>query len=164
MNNPILTTRKTSNGKFIKDRIGIVIGIVVGFFISRYFFNMAEKAEELWRFSDARDIRSAGVSLIIAIIVISALEFVYYYMQFQTYADVYQDRIVGKGMEKIVMQSSFDLRFDQIVDISQNNGFLNVGSGKSVFLVIKTAGGSYQISTTSDRAKEIMEFYRKNKR
>lgn len=132
MNNPILTTRKTSTEKFIGDLISAVIFVIIGLWFS-------------WPF-----------------LLLALIDFLYHWMQFNTYADVYQDRIIGKGMQKIAQQS-FDLRFDQIVDMSQSKGFLNLGSGNGVFLVINTAGGSYQIVTKPDRANEIMEFYRKKK-
>lgn len=164
MNDMLLTTRNTSKGKFISDMIGVGIGFIVLFCLALYNFSMADKAEDLWKFSAAEDLRSAGVALMFVAFVGSILEFAYYFLHFQTYADVYQDRIVGKGIEKFVVQASFDLRFDQIMDVSQNKGFLNAGAGKNAFLVINTTGGSYKISTTAQRADEIMAFFQQHRR
>ena len=155
MHNPILTTRKTSTGKLISDLISAGIGIAVAFWL----FKQIHKLESRWMFSEANTIEK----LASVILVITLIDFLYHLMQFKTYADVYQERIVGKGIQKIALQS-FDLRFDQIVDISRSKGFLNIESGNSVFLMVNTAGGSYKIVTKPDRANEIVEFYRKNKR
>lgn len=156
MNNPILTTRKTSTGKFVANLFGDGIGVAIAI----WCFKQVDKLERYWKFSEAKAIEK----LAIVMLMLSAVEFLYHLMLFSTYADVYEDRIAGKGIEKFVVQSTFDLRFDQIVSISQNKGFLNTKSDKNAFLMINTAAGSYKISTTAERANEIMEFYLKNKR
>lgn len=162
MNHTIFTTRNTSKGRFVQNMIGVAISTIFLYWCAMRMAKTADELERLWRFSEAESVGTSAIMLIVVATVSAVLETLYHMMHFKSHADVYQDRIVGKGIQKIALQD-FDLRLDQIVDISQTKGFLNVGKDKNTFLVINTASGGYKISTTVDCASQIMEFYRKNK-
>lgn len=162
MNHTILTTRNTTKKWFFSKRISVAIEAGVGVLIMMWLFKKADELESVWRFSDANEVGSLAVQLGFVTLVIVVLEAAYYYMQYTSYADVYQDRIAGKGMQTLMLKD-FDLRFDQIVNISQNNGFLSAGTEKNVFLEINTVGGNYKIRTTADCAREIMEFFQRTR-
>lgn len=153
MNTPIVTTQKTSSryliSKLMFDAIFLIIGI--------YFFSLVDDLSAQWRYDLIDTVKRAGW-----IFVILGLAFaVYHVMASQTYVDIYADRLEGKGMQKFTAQS-ISLRFDQVTDISLSKGFMNVEvSGLIGFLVISTVAGSYKIVTTTERAKEIIDFYKK---
>ncbi|MBQ2887946.1 MAG: hypothetical protein IJE29_03365 [Firmicutes bacterium] len=150
MENPIITTKKTSilylANQIPKDIAFVIIGIFCQSMVERLRYN--------WEFSAANNMGTAAELCFI----VACLSFTYHVMVSQTVAEVYSDKIVGKGMQKLSVKS-FDLRYDQITEISTSKGLLNVETGSCVFLVINTSGNEYKIITTPDRAKEIMEHY-----
>lgn len=148
---PISTTRKTSKkyliGKLIEDACYVGISI--------FLFIRADKLiDSYWYRSDGENVLKAGFILLF----IGALSLIYHAMVSTTYVDLFEDRIVGTGMQKIQIKS-FSLRFDQICGISVSKGFLNVESGSGVFLVINTLAGDYKVITTAKYANEIAEYY-----
>ena len=135
MNNPIITTQKTSSRYLASQLIYDVLFIFIGI----YFM-------------------AKGLSAFCTFLIFGGLSALYHAMVSSAYVDIYADRIEGKGMQKVAMQS-INLRFDQITDISTSRGFMNLeATGMNEFLVINTSAGSYKIITTSARAKEIVDF------
>ncbi len=146
----INTTKKTSlpylAGHLIEDALFFGIGIFC-----------SQKVDTLrahWRFGEAQTMETVSVLLFI----FAFLSLVYHLMVSGTYADVYCEKIIGKGVEKITVKN-FNLSFTQITDITRTKGFLNSEAGAGEFLVISTASGSYKIITTSAKAQEIITYY-----
>lgn len=148
----LFTTRKTSRAYLIINLIGDLV------FNSLFASFCIMKGEELMSTYVYRSEGAALQKLSIFLIIYAGLSLLYHIMVFRTYADVFEDRIVGTGMQGI-QSKSFDLRFDQLNGISTSKGFLSIESGSGVFLVINTPAGNYKILTTDARAKEIMEFF-----
>lgn len=147
----LFTTRKTTRAYLIINMIGdlLVNSLFASFCII--------KGEELMSTYVYRSEGAALQKLSIFLIIYAALSLLYHLMVSRTYADVFEDRIVGTGMQGI-QSKSFDLRFDQLNGISASKGFLNIESGSGVFLVINTPAGNYKVLTTEARAREIMDF------
>ena len=148
---PISTTRKTSIGYLVGQMIGdgFFVGLSVFFFI-----RAGELIDSYWYRSDGEKLQTVGFIFLI----IGMLSMIYHAMVSRTYADLYEDRISGSGMQGI-QNKSFSLRFNQIVDISISKGFLNLEAGGGAFLIINTSAGDYKIITTPARADEIVEYY-----
>lgn len=147
----LFTTRKTSLGYLIINLIGdfLVNSLLLSFCII--------KGEELMSTyvyrSEGRALQNFGFFLIIY----AGLSALYHSTVYRTSVDVFEDRIVGTGMQGI-QSKSFDLRFDQLNGVSVSKGFLSIESGSGVFLVINTPAGNYKILTKEARAREIMDF------
>lgn len=153
MKSPITTTQKTSSRYLISQLLGDSIFAIIGIF----FLSRVDTLRSQWRFDL---VESAQVTAIVFFIV-AFLSAIYHVMVSKTYVNVYADMIEGKGMQKVAMQS-INLRFDQITGISTSRGFMNLeATGLNEFLVINTAAGNYKIITTSERTKEIIEFFNK---
>ena len=65
-----------------------------------------------------------------------------------SYANVYADKIIGKGIQQFVIKD-FNLNYKQIIDISY--------TGRAIR--ISTAGGEYKIISNTQKAKEIFDYY-----
>lgn len=149
---PILTTRKTNLLYMITELLsdGIITVGLASFFLIR--------AEELyasyWYRSEGETLQRVGF----IVLFFGLLSICYHAMVSRTYVDIFGDHISGSGMQGIQCKS-FELRFDQIVDLSVSKGFLNLESCGGAFLVINTAAGNYKIITTDARAKEIVGYY-----
>ena len=154
MNQPVLSSRSTSGANLLSGFLSLGIDFVVFFWLG----SLADKMEESWKFSEAEDTRTMAIILL----GVGLVYFVYNVMQSKTYADVYPDRICGKGLQNFMLKE-YDLRFDQIVEISQSKGFLNCGTGSGVYLVVTTMGGKYNILTKPACAKEIMEYFQSHR-
>lgn len=148
---PISTTRKTSIGYLVGQMIGdgCFVGLSVFFFI-----RAGELIESYWYRSQGATLRTAGIVCLL----LGVLSACYHVMVSRTYADIFEDRISGSGMQGI-QNKSFSLRFDQIVGVSVSKGFLNLEAGGGAFLIINTSAGDYKIITTAERANEIAEYY-----
>lgn len=147
----LFTTRKTSRTYLIINLFGdlLVNSLFASFCII--------KGEELMSTYVYRSEGAALQKLSIFLIIYAALSLLYHVMVSRTYADIFENRIVGTGMQGI-QSKSFDLRFDQLNGISTSKGFLNIESGSGVFLVINTPAGNYRVLTTEARAREITDF------
>lgn len=148
---PIFTTRKTSKSYLVWELTSDVVPAVFAVF-------MFEKADKLirsyWYKNEGQTLQTVGFLLIFFAI----LSAIYHVMVSRTYADLFENRISGSGMQKI-QAKSFDLKFDQIVGISVSKGFMNIEAGNGAFLIINTSAGDYKVVTTAARAKEIAEYY-----
>lgn len=149
---PVLTTRKTNIGYLILDLGGniIVDGILAAF----CFIRGEELYETYWYRSEGTALQNLGI----VIFILAILSGIYHAMVARTYVDIFEDRIVGNGMQGIQCKS-FILRYDQISDISVSKGFLNLESGSGTFLVINTPAGNYKIITSKARAEEIAAYF-----
>ena len=148
---PIHTTRKTNIGYFVAQMLGDFFSLGISFFI---VIRGGELIDSFWYRNDGEKLQSVGYALAIFAI----LSLVYHVMVSRTYADIFENRISGSGMQGI-QTKSFNLRFDQIIGISVSKGFLNLEAGGGAFLIINTSAGEYKIITTPARANEIVEYY-----
>lgn len=148
----ILTTRKTNLVYLIPNLVVDILidGGAAGFF----FMRGMELYASYWYRSEGETLQKIATIFFL----LGVLSGIYHVMVSRTYADVFEDRITGIGMQGVQCKS-FELRFDQIVGISVSKGILNIESGGGVFLVINTSAGSYKIITTEARAKEILKYY-----
>lgn len=149
---PILTTRKTSKVYLISQLVGDILfgGGLSGYLLMRG----VELCESFWYRSEGEKLISIGFVFFF----LSALAACYHIIVSRTYADIYENRFSGSGMQG-VQYKSFDLRSEKIEGVSISRGFLNLESSGGVFLVINTAAGNYKIITTEARAKEILNYY-----
>ena len=150
MENPIITTRKTGMLYLANQIPNDIAFLVIGIFC----LSRVEPLRYNWEFSAADTMNTIAILCFF----LAFLSFTYHIMVYKTVADVYSDKIVGKGLQKLAVKS-FDLRYDQITEITTSKGLLNIETGACVFVVINTTGSEYKIITTPDRAKEIMEHY-----
>ena len=148
----ILTTRKTNLSYLIPNLVVdfLIDGGLAGFFYMRG----AELYASYWYRSEGEALQKLSAMFFL----LAVLSAVYHIMVSRTYANVFEDRITGSGMQGIQCKS-FDLRLDQIADLSTSKGILNLETGACVYLVINTPAGNYKIITTEARANEIIEYY-----
>lgn len=118
------------------------------------FVRGIELMESFWYRSDGQTLITIGF----IVVFYEMLSAFYHVMVSRTYANVFENRLSGIGMQGI-QSKSFHLRSEQIAGVSISKGFLNIESGDSVFLVINTAAGNYKIITSAARAKEILDYY-----
>lgn len=148
---PVLTTRKTSKLYLVWELSSDVVPLVFAVIM----FAQADKlVRSYWYKSEGQTLQTFGFLLIF----FALMSAVYHVMVSRTYADIFENRISGSGMQRI-QTKSFDLKFDQIVGISVSKGFLNIEAGNGAFLIINTSAGDYKVVTTAARAKEIAEYY-----
>ncbi len=149
---PILTTWKTNLLYMIAELLSdcIITAGLSSFFLIR----AAELYASYWYRSEGETLQRVGF----IVLFFGLLSICYHAMVSRTYADIFEDHISGSGMQGIQCKS-FELRFDQIADLSVSKGFLNLESCGGAFLVINTAAGAYKIITTDARAKEIVGYY-----
>lgn len=140
MNNIVYTTKKTNVAYLIA---GIVESLVYAG-IGIYCLQLKEDMLSSWQFDYANTLGIASVFSFIS----AFINLLYKLMSSSTFADIYCDKIVGKGLRQLIA-TDFDLSFQQITDISYTGRFLN----------INTAAGKYKIVTNAKRAKEIFDHY-----
>lgn len=145
------TTRKTSTGYAISQLLGDLVLIGIGGFA---LVRGADLIGSYWYRDEGRALQMLGYFFLFDA-VLSAL---YHGIVSRTYMDIFEDRIIGSGMQGI-QSKSFNLRFDQIVGISSSKGFLNIESAGGTFLVINTVAGNYKVITTEARAREVLDFF-----
>lgn len=145
MNNVIITTKKTNLVFLITSLAGALLTVVIGF----QFVELAEEATSRWMFSTADKFENLAVLLF----VLAGVEVGFALLESTTFADVYSDRIVGKGMHWLKVME-FDLTYDQITNISC----------RGMYLYINVSGERYRITTSVNRAKEIFDYYRSLKK
>lgn len=148
---PVHTTRKTSISYWVGQMIGDGFFVTISVF---FFIRAGELIDSYWYRSDGEKLQTAGFIFLM----VGMLSMLYHAMVSRTYADVFENRISGSGMQGI-QTKSFNLRFDQIAGISVSKGFLNLEAGGGAFLIINTSAGDYKIITTPARANEIVEYY-----
>lgn len=71
--------------------------------------------------------------------------------QCESYVDVYEDRMEGKGILKVIQMWPFKLDHSKIVGVACSANFL----------YINTQNGKYTILTDAQTAKEITEYFNK---
>lgn len=149
---PAFTTQKT-NAAYLG---GQLISDIFFLGLSVFFFIRGNKLiDSYWHRSDGE----AVLQLAGAIFLVGFLSLIYHIMVSRTYADCFDNRITGSGMQGI-QTKSFSLRIDQIVGVSVSHGFLNLEApGKAAFVIINTIAGTYKVITTNERANEIAEYY-----
>ena len=150
---PFFTTKKTHMAYWVTQVIGDSCFLALAAFS---FIRARDLIDSYWYRSEGEKLQTVGF-LMMAIFFLS---FLYHAMVSRTYADFFEDRITGSGMQGI-QNKSFSIRLDQVVGISVSKGFLNMEAGGGAFLIINTAAGDYKIVTTTARANEIAEYYSK---
>ncbi|MDD7653018.1 MAG: hypothetical protein SOY32_05320 [Candidatus Faecousia sp.] len=136
MNRIVMTTKKT-NIAFLASSL---ISSLLFFGLGIYLMNLSDRA---WG-QNATTLKTAAVTLWIVALVHILVD-----ISFATsYADVYEDRIVGKGIQQLFVRE-FNLDYGQITDISCTGGRL----------YISTPGGKYKIITNAAKAKEVFDYY-----
>lgn len=134
-----LSTKKTNILYLIIGLVSFVIDIA----LYAYCMQLSDELHSRWKFDSAETMATIGC----IILFFGLVTFAYYMLGFRTFADVYSDRIVGKGMQHFIVKD-FDLSYSQITDVSF--------SGQMLY--INTAGGKYKIVTNAQRAKEVFEY------
>lgn len=148
---PVHTTRKTNISYLVGQMIGDGFFVAISVF---FFIRAGELIDSYWYRSDGEKLQMAGF----VFLMVGMLSMLYHAMVSRTYADVFENRISGSGMQGI-QTKSFNLRFDQIAGISVSKGFLNLEAGGGAFLIINTSAGEYKVITTPAKANEIVEYY-----
>lgn len=140
MNNVKLTTKKTGMTHLIVGIIESLVFAGIGF----YCLRSVDVLKAAWKMGAADTANTAGSLFLL----IAFINLMYALLVNASYADVYGDKIVGKGIQMIALKD-FDLNFNQISDISCSGQFLS----------INTPAGKYKVVTNASRAKEIFEYY-----
>ena len=145
MSSVILSTRDT-NGKYVKMAVTVAIltcllGIAI---MVAGFFLMGESDE--------------GVLIICPLIgAVMILEGIFTGIIrkriAESYADIYDERIVGTGIQNLSVLD-FNFRFDQIINISTENANI----------YIYTNSGKYQIVSNKETAMSVFNYYHTNKK
>ena len=150
MENTFITTKNTGVKYLASQLLSDAIFVIIGIFCQ----SKVEPLRRSWEFSAANTMSTIAVICFI----VAFLSVIYHIMVFTTVAEVSGGKITGKGLQKIALKE-FNLRYDQITEMSTSKGMLNVETGACVFLVINTVGGEYKVITTPERAKEITDHF-----
>lgn len=145
MNKLIMTTKKTNTAYLIA---GLIESLLYAG-IALYCLQLKEDMIVEWRFSYADTLNTCAIVLFF----FAAINFLYKLSASTSYADVYSNKIAGKGIQLFAVKD-FDLNFDQVTDISCTGRFLN----------INTPAGKYKVITNAACAKEIFEHYNSAKK
>ncbi len=146
MNRVVITTKKSNKAYLIAGILVAVLFAGFAMYLNSYIGNMSS-------FELAFSKTASSISTCVTILYIVAfVELMWTILCAMSYADVYEDKIVGKGMEKLNLRD-FHLDYSQITDISYSG--LN--------LYISTVGGKYKIITNAVKAKEVFNYYNKVK-
>lgn len=136
MNRIVMTTKKTNLAFLVSSLISSLLFVGVGI----YLMNLSDQT---WG-QNAATLQTGAVTIWIVTLVYTLVE-----ISFATsYADVYEDRIVGKGIQQFFVRE-FNLDYGQITDVSCTGGRL----------FISTPGGKYKIITNVAKAKEVFDYY-----
>lgn len=149
MEHHILSTKGAGRKYLVSKLIGDIIFAGIGFF----FLSKVETLQNNWQFSLAETAsKSATVFFLLALLFAT-----YHIMIATTVAELYDDKIVGKGLQKIMLKD-FHLRFEQITEIATTKGVL-METATCVFLAINTASGEYKVLATPEAAAKIRDHF-----
>ena len=140
----LFTTKKTNMAYLIYGIIESLIFAGIGI----YFLSLRDNLISAWNYSAAETMQTCSTVFLI----LAAVNVMYKAMSSATFADVYNDKIVGKGIQKLAFKE-FDLDYQQISDISVSHNYLS----------INTAAGTYKVVASQARSKEIFAFYNHKK-
>ena len=150
-----LTTKGAGRRYLIPQLFSDVLYVVLGVVCAQ----MVTPLKYQWQFKAANAMSTLSV-LFFGVALVSIL---YHVMVSQTVVEMQERKITGKGLQGI-SNRGFSLEFDQIVSIATSKGFLNLETGKNVYLILNTISGNYKIIATPDCAKEFVEYYNNNRK
>lgn len=136
MNRIVMTTKKTNIVFLVISLLTSLAFVFLGVFLM-------DLSDQTWGQNAATLKTTAIIAWVMSLI------YLLVDISFATsYADVYEDRIVGKGIQQLVVRD-FNLDYGQITDISC--------TGRNLY--ISTPGGKYKIITNAPKAKEVFDYY-----
>ncbi len=144
MKRVIISTKKSNTAFLIIGVTGALVFAGAGMYFSSYVSKMNPY---MAAFSKTASTASTCATLLY---IVAFVEFLWTILSAMSYADVYEDKIVGKGLEKFNLRD-FHLDYSQITDVSY--------SGLNLF--ISTTSGKYKIITNAVKAKQVFDYYNK---
>ena len=155
MNKETLTTKGSGSSYLMSQLFSDLLFVVAGIFCARSVGTLQSQ----WEFEAAKAMSTFSMICF----AVAFLSILYHIMVFQSVAEIDEYEVKGKGMQGISAKS-FSVHFDQISDISISKGFLNIETGKCVYLIINTATGNYKVITTPEKAKQFVEYFHNNRK
>ena len=148
MKQPLITTRDTNKTSRTGAIIGGVLDVLFAIFMICFIKGKADKVpsylqDEFWE---------ASAGLIIFCVIVLGCMVIYTVYQFSicnSYVDVYDDHMEGKGIQNIYQIVDFNLGYDKIVSVTCSG----------IYLSIQTSGGKFKILTNVETAKKVYDHY-----
>lgn len=141
------TTKKTNTTSFI---LGLIFTAIIAYF-AFYCHSLAEKAASLWQRNNEETLRTVSTVLF----VFAGAELLSTILGFCSVANVSEKNISGYGLIYYgYALTSFNLPFDQIIDMSMSMNKLR----------IKTASKTYDVITSPDCGQKIIRYFHDSKK
>lgn len=148
MEKPILTTRETNKASKLSAIISGIIDVVFVIFVWNFFKSKMDALPAYMHDDFMKEM--FGTIAVLAVMACLALIYTaYQFMICRSYVDVYEDRLVGRGIQNGYQLLDFDLSYDKITNITCSG----------IHLFIHTPGGKYKIVTNVQTAGEVFQFF-----
>lgn len=148
MNGPIITTNGTNSASKLSAIISGILNVVFAIFIISFFSKKMDAVPTSIR----ADVLSKMTGWIIILTVLWCAMVVYTVYQLsicRSYVDVFEDRVVGRGICNVYQVLDFSIPRNQITNVTYMKHFV----------FISHAGSRYKIITDAKTAKIIFDYF-----